>query len=387
MRGATACAKRLKLLFSSLRSKLGKVGRPPVTDPITQLILGVLSRDTPEAKAAEGLDRLRTMVVDYNELRVIPVLELVEILGGFPDVRLKCEDISRALNGIFALEHAIALDRLAGLPKKEVIAILECVDGLEAYTRARIRLLGLGQHAIPLDEAMWAWARQQKIVDPRCPLLEAQRFLERQIAEEDAREFVALFRKSAWSEMGTAVRRGEVSRIVSVPPDRTSRNMLQMVSRGASTADERGDTGARPAVVAAQTVPPSRPSRESRDAAPASDATSAPRRRKATRGKSPKRGTRTKAAAAKRKSKTRKAARRPKASANKSRTRAKRSKAPAAGRATAARKTRRAKQSKRGVKRTQTTSASRGRTRNSPATTSARTKGRTKRTPRDVKSA
>ncbi len=71
MRGATESAKRLKLLFSSLRSKLGKVGRLPVGDPITQMLLGILSRDTPEARANEGLDRLRGMVVDYNELRVI----------------------------------------------------------------------------------------------------------------------------------------------------------------------------------------------------------------------------------------------------------------------------------------------------------------------------
>jgi hypothetical protein len=53
------------------------------------------------------------------------------------------------------------------------------VDGLEPYTRARIRLLGMRQHAIPLDEAMWALARRDELVDPKCPLLEAQHFLER----------------------------------------------------------------------------------------------------------------------------------------------------------------------------------------------------------------
>jgi endonuclease III len=230
MRGATDCAKRLKLLFNSMRTRLGKPGPLPAGDPVTQLILGILSRDTPESKASEGLDRLRAAVVDYNELRVVPPIELAELISDFPDARLKCEDISRALNAIFAQEHAVSLDRLSGLPRKEVIAYLSKIDGLEAYTRARIRLLGFQQHAIPLDEAMWATARRDEIVSSKCPLEEAQQFLERQIAEEDAREFVALFKKYAWSEMGAAVRRGEVARIRSIPPDRSTRNMLQMVS-------------------------------------------------------------------------------------------------------------------------------------------------------------
>ncbi|MEW6253676.1 MAG: hypothetical protein AB1716_23770, partial [Planctomycetota bacterium] len=239
MRGATECAKRVKSLFSSLRAKLGKVGHPPLADAVTQLVLGVLSRDVPEAKAAEGLERLRSMVVDYNELRVIPPLELAAVLGDFPDARLKCEDITRALNAIFAREHTTALDRLADLPRRDAADYLERIDGLDPYSRARIRLLGLRHHAIPLDEAMWALARRDHLVDPRCPLAEAQAFLERQISEDSALEFYVLLKRHAWSEFGQAVKRREVERILSVPPDRTARNMLAAVT--ASLASEAED--------------------------------------------------------------------------------------------------------------------------------------------------
>lgn len=233
MRGATQCAKRLKSLVTMLRAKLGKVSPPSSGDPITQLLLGILSRDVPESKAREALDRIRAVVVDYNELRVIPPLELAELLGDYPDVRLKSEDISRALNSVFAKHHAVTLDHLKDLPKKELLAQLEQIDGLEAYSRARIRLLGLQHHAIPLDEAMWAYARREEIVDGRCPLQEAQAFLERRIAPEDALEFVALLKRQAWTEMASAVRRREVERILSIPPDRTTRNMLQAVGAAA----------------------------------------------------------------------------------------------------------------------------------------------------------
>ena len=229
MRGATECAPRLKRLFASLRSKLGKVHHPQIGDPITQLVLGVFSRDAPEAKAREALQQLRAMVVDYNELRVVAPIELAEALGASPEVRLKCEDLSRALNRVFAVEHIVSLDQLEKMPRKDVLDYLERIDGLEPYTRARIRLQGLRLHAIPLNEAAWAYARAARIVNERCGLEEAQSFLERQIAEEDALEFVALIHKQGWAEMGAKVRRGETERIRSVPPDRTSRNMLQLV--------------------------------------------------------------------------------------------------------------------------------------------------------------
>lgn len=237
MRGATQCARRLKKLFSSLQSKLGKVGAPAGGEPVTQMILGILSRDVPESKAREALDRLRGMVVDYNELRVIPPIELAEMLGDYPDVRLKSEDISRSLNKVFMRNHIVNLDELKDLSRKEARVILEQIDGLEAYTRARVQLLGLHQHAIPLDEVMWAFARRSAFVDRRCPLEEAQAFLERQIPEEDALEFTALLKRQAWTEMGAKARGREVEQILSVPPDRTARNMLQIFGAAAEKAE------------------------------------------------------------------------------------------------------------------------------------------------------
>jgi endonuclease III len=235
MRGATQCARKLKSVLNSLRNKLGKVHAPSTGDPITQLILGVLSRDTPEAKALEGLERLRSLVVDYNELRVIPPIEMADTLTEFPDRRLKCEDISRALNAIFAIEHIVSLDRVVELPSKEALTYLNKIDGLEAYTVARIRLLGLNQPSFPLDEAMFAFVRQAGAVAPKSSHEEAQHFLERQIPHEEALEAYALLRKHAWAECAALVRKGQVERIKSVPPDRTTRNMLQAISAAAAS--------------------------------------------------------------------------------------------------------------------------------------------------------
>jgi hypothetical protein len=284
MRGATQCARRLKQLVRSLRTKLGKVRRRSTGDAITQMILGIFARDVPESKAREALDRLRAAVVDYNELRVVPPIEMAEMVGALPDARLKCEDLSRALNKIFNHEHEVNLDRLRELSRKEVVGYLEAVDGLDAYSRARVRLLGLQQHAIPLDEAMWAYARKEQIVDRRCPLEEAQAFLERRIAEDEALEIVALLQKQAWAELGAAVRNREVERITSVPPDRTSRNMLQLVAAGreaAALSTAPQETPTRPSDTPAGSIKPTAAARSARPANKA--ATSKKRAKKVAR--------------------------------------------------------------------------------------------------------
>lgn len=265
MKGATECARRLKRLIRSLRAKLGKGGRRTSGDAITQMILGVFSRDVPESKARAALDRLRGMVVDYNELRVVPAIEAADAIASLPGARLKSEDLSRSLNSVFMYEHDVSLERLTQANKKELLAYLDGLDGLDAYSRARVRLYGFGRHAFPLDEAMWAYARKTRIVDGKCSLEDAQAFLERRISEAEVLEVAALLEKQAWAEMGAAVRSGQVERISSVPPDRTSRNMLQMVAAGQSTTDI--GVGQRPQPVAKQVEAPT-PDKKAKEPTP-----------------------------------------------------------------------------------------------------------------------
>ncbi len=235
MKGAKQCAQRLGKVLRSLRSKAGRVAVPPTGDPIRQLILGIFSRDVPEVRAKEALNRLLEVVVDYNDLRVMAPAEMAEVVSKLPDARRKCEDLSRALNWIFLREHDVTLDHLLEASKKDVLAYLDQVEGLDAYTKARIRLLGLGRHAFPLDSAMWEYACQTGIVAPQAPHEEAQAFLERQIPEKDALSVFAMMRKVAWAEYGAKVRRGTARRVTGAPLERTTTHMLAELQEASGT--------------------------------------------------------------------------------------------------------------------------------------------------------
>ena len=129
----------------------------------------------------------------------------------------------------------MTLDHLSGASKKDVLAYLGQVEGLDAYTQARIRLLGLGQHAFPLDSAMWEYACQVEIVSPDAPHEEAQNFLERQIPESDALSVFAMMRKVAWAELDARVRRGTTRRVTGAPLERSTSHMLAELQEASGT--------------------------------------------------------------------------------------------------------------------------------------------------------
>jgi len=209
---------------------------------------------------------------------------LIEMVGDVPDARRKCEDLSRSLNSVFAIEHDVSLERLRGMSRKDAIAYLDRIDGLDAYVRARVRLYGLQQHAIPLDEAMWAYARKTEIVHPKCALEEAQAFLERRIPEAEAIEVVGLLEKQAWAEMGGLVRRGEVEKITSVPPDRTTRHMLRMVASGGSVSVGT-PTAAESEAAQEEPSSPARSAASAKKSKPASRVRAASRKAPASKGR------------------------------------------------------------------------------------------------------
>lgn len=230
MKGASKCTERVKAHRKTLKKKFAGVELRASLDPISELVLAILSRDVPFRVAHEVLERLRSQVVDFNELRVIPSHELAELINDQTRYRLKADDLNRALNFVFAREFDVTLEPLRALNKKEAIAYLDEVEGLEAYSRASIRLHVLGQHAVPLDAAMWARARELELIDPECPLAEAQGFLERQIPADDGAEFVAMLFEDSWASWGDAVAADEVEPIVSVPREIKSSHMLAHVS-------------------------------------------------------------------------------------------------------------------------------------------------------------
>ena len=79
MKHGTEYAKRIKRLHQTLVKKHGKPAASEPTDPIEQMLIGILAVDSTAAKAAAVYRKLTQRMVDLNELRVTPAIELAAL--------------------------------------------------------------------------------------------------------------------------------------------------------------------------------------------------------------------------------------------------------------------------------------------------------------------
>ena len=196
MKSGTFYAKRVKRLFSRLRQEYGTVQLPDPSDPIDALVLGLLSRETPQSNASRAVESLFQVMVDYNEMRVSTIAEIrQQIQSHVPNASKRADAIRRALNAVYRKQHRICLESLRKLGRREARQYLEKLDGVDAHAAAYVILWSLGGHAVPVDLPMFERMRQDELIEPSATIDEVQAFLERNIAASDAREFCLLMER------------------------------------------------------------------------------------------------------------------------------------------------------------------------------------------------
>ncbi len=196
MKNGTLYAKRVKKFFTKLKSVYGKPDPPPPTNPIDQLIVGLLAADAPESKAIRAAKTLRDSMVDVNDLRVSTSGEVAAVIAPhIPNGEARADAIRNALNAIFRKENAVTLDRLPKMGRREAKQYLEQLHGVDAFATASVILWSLGGHAIPVDRAMHAVLRREELVEASASITEVQAFLERNVAAADARMFCMLMQQ------------------------------------------------------------------------------------------------------------------------------------------------------------------------------------------------
>jgi hypothetical protein len=139
--------------------------------------------------------------VDLNELRVATDLEIQELLGSrYPGIERRVAMVTRALNDIFEREHTLSLDRLKTISRRDARQFLRELPEVHPFVEAYVMLFALDGHAVPIDDKMIAYLRDEKIVDDETTLDEAQRFVEHHLKAEDCHPFYASLRQASQEE-------------------------------------------------------------------------------------------------------------------------------------------------------------------------------------------
>lgn len=198
MKQGSEYAKRIRRLLTQLLRKSGKPETTDGVDPTEQLIIGILAGCSTHAKALAVYRKLRQNVVDLNELRVTPAVELAEQIGdGVPLARAKAQRIVDALNAVRKRQDSLDLSFLRSRGRREAREYLESLEGVDRAAAASVVLFSLGGHAIPVDGLMLHVLRKEEYVDATADVVEVQGFLERSVAASQAQIFYELVSRYA----------------------------------------------------------------------------------------------------------------------------------------------------------------------------------------------
>lgn len=183
----------------------------PEDDPLLhELVRAFLMWDAPRAGVSAGLARLRSGVVDYNEMRVCLPGELAGLLGArYPNGGERCLRLRAVLNEIFRRENGLVLVQLKDEPKRAARAYLDSLPGMVGFVAARVALIGCEAHAFPVDRTLLHLLEAGGAVEPGLDPDSASSRLERSVR---AGEALACYRRLEMLALEPAAGEGRATR-------------------------------------------------------------------------------------------------------------------------------------------------------------------------------
>lgn len=197
----------LKSLLKSLRDTFGAPEPPPAPeDPTDEFVWSYLLWDSTAAKAEHALRRIEAGVTGLNELRVSLPHEICALLGErYPNVEERSIRLRASLDDIFRRENSVSLIHLKQLGKREARQYLDSIEAVPPFVAARVTLVALGGHAIPLDQRTLDLLVAEGLIEEGVSLDDAAAQLMRHIKAADALEAHLLLQ--SWAEEGESGRK------------------------------------------------------------------------------------------------------------------------------------------------------------------------------------
>lgn len=163
---------------------------------IPRMIRAFLEFDSDSARTQAAEARLVAAMVDLNELRVTPAIEVAAILGArYPFSEHRSSLLHRTLQSIYERENQMSLASLQTMKKAEVRSYLRTLSGITPYVEAVVALECFDVAACPVDTKLLLWLISKGVLDEHCTPLEAQQTLEREMVAKKMHNFYLGTRK------------------------------------------------------------------------------------------------------------------------------------------------------------------------------------------------
>jgi endonuclease III len=195
MKDSKEYSKKIQKLYRSLKQKPGKHAPVEYEEPVDAVVFAIVSENITESQAHAAIKKLKEYFVDWNDLRVATIEEIVEVLG--PDIapaRSIAAALVSVLNAVFDKHNMLGLQSLRKLGKRPAKILIEKLSGITPFVVDYCMLTSMQGHAIPLTPKMIEFLKADQFIHAEATYEDIEGFLCRLISIKNAYEFYSLLR-------------------------------------------------------------------------------------------------------------------------------------------------------------------------------------------------
>jgi len=186
---------KLRKLFTALKKGSEKPKKQSHCDFIETLVFAILCEKTTEAAARAAIKKIQSHFVDFNDLRVARVEEIVEAIGHDIQEPEKCTArLISLLNAIFQKYDCLSPEDLTNAGKKNTREILEKFNGMTDFVRDYIMMMVLNAHVVPMTEKMIQYLKTFGIINADADSIHTEAFIEKHISATEVHTFYTVVR-------------------------------------------------------------------------------------------------------------------------------------------------------------------------------------------------
>jgi endonuclease-3 len=156
----------------------------PHGDPMTELVLTILSQNTTDANSGRAFMRLRRRFPNWDALAEAPAEEIEREIAVGGLAKQKAPRIKASLAAVRERRGGWDLGFLRDLPLDEAKAWLRELPGVGPKTAACVLMFALGRPALPVDTHVHRVAGRLGLVPPKATAEQAHDILESALAPE-----------------------------------------------------------------------------------------------------------------------------------------------------------------------------------------------------------
>lgn len=154
-------------VYEALERDYGPLEWVPSKDPLSELVLTILSQHTSDINRDRAFDTMRERFPTWEDVRDAPTEDLAAAIRAGGLANIKAPRIQQVLRTITEERGALDIDFLNDAPMEEARAWLAGLNGVGPKTAACVLVFACGHPALPVDTHVYRVSQRLGLIGPR----------------------------------------------------------------------------------------------------------------------------------------------------------------------------------------------------------------------------